>query len=156
MAPDRAGAARATVRERTKNAEIAQLRYGHERTSRDDGRVDSPPRSVRVLVVDDAPAYRAVASDLLRLRGYDVVGWAASGVEALEAVDRLAPGAVLVDVDLPDVDGFTLAAQLKRRRADLAVLLVSADHRHAAAADHELAFVFKADLAKVDLSARLS
>jgi DNA-binding NarL/FixJ family response regulator len=66
----------------------------------------------RVLIVDDHPAFRRTARLLLEAEGFDVVGEAADGAAALEAAERLAPAVVLLDVQLPDIDGFDVAARL--------------------------------------------
>lgn len=112
--------------------------------------------SVRVVVVDDAPAFRRVICELLRRRGYEVVGQAASAAEATEMVERLAPDAVLIDVNLPDVNGFALAARLTEAHPALAVLLTSLDfdRNFYALADVSGArgFVPKADLAGVEFT----
>jgi DNA-binding NarL/FixJ family response regulator len=68
------------------------------------------PRTV--LVVDDSAPFRATARGLLEARGYDVVGDAADGAAGLAAARALRPDAVLLDVNLPDVDGMTVASQL--------------------------------------------
>ena len=65
-----------------------------------------------VLIVDDHDDFRASASALLEAEGFAVVGGVADGVAALAAVERLRPEVVLLDVQLPDVDGFTVAEQL--------------------------------------------
>jgi DNA-binding NarL/FixJ family response regulator len=81
----------------------------------------------RVLIVDDAPVFREVARELLERRGYIVVGEADSAATAIDAVAELAPDGVLVDVRLPDGDGFDLSATLTRAHPALAVVLASAD-----------------------------
>jgi DNA-binding NarL/FixJ family response regulator len=65
-----------------------------------------------VLIVDDHPGFRATARALLEAEGYDVVGEAANGVEALRRAKELAPDVVLLDVQLPDFDGFEVASRL--------------------------------------------
>src|SRR5262249_59108461 len=65
-----------------------------------------------VLIVDDHDGFRESAQALLEAEGFVVVGCAADGAAALAAVERLRPEAVLLDVQLPDVDGFTIAEQL--------------------------------------------
>jgi CheY-like chemotaxis protein len=85
------------------------------------------PTPVRVLVVDDSAPFRTAARELLRRRGYVVVGEAANAAEAIEAAEQLAPDAVLLDVRLPDGCGFEVSAVLTRARPELAVLLISAD-----------------------------
>ncbi|MET0938431.1 MAG: response regulator transcription factor [Gaiellaceae bacterium] len=66
----------------------------------------------RVLIVDDHDAFRATARRWLIAGGFDVVGEAADGAQALEAVTRLRPDVVLLDVQLPDSNGFEIAARL--------------------------------------------
>jgi two-component system, NarL family, response regulator DevR len=80
-----------------------------------------------VLIVDDAPIFRDAARELLERRGYTVVGEADSAASAMGEVARLAPDAALVDIRLPDGDGFELSAALTRQHPRLAVLLASAD-----------------------------
>ena len=65
-----------------------------------------------VLIVDDHQAFRDSASALLEAEGFSVVGHAADGREALTEAERLRPDVVLVDIQLPDVDGFLVAEQL--------------------------------------------
>ena len=70
--------------------------------------------ALSVLIVDDHPSFRASARALLECEGYEVVGEAADGMEALRQVARLTPDLVLVDVGLPDLDGFEVTARLAR------------------------------------------
>ena len=65
-----------------------------------------------VLVVDDDPEFRRLAGRVLAESGLAVVGEADSVAAALAAVGRLKPSAILVDVELPDGDGVTLAREL--------------------------------------------
>ena len=81
------------------------------------------PRTV--LVVDDSAAFRATAQVLLRARGYEVVGAASDLASGLAAARELAPDCVLLDVNLPDGDGVTVAGRLTADGAGPAVVLVS-------------------------------
>jgi len=108
-----------------------------------------------VLIVDDHEPFRRVVGALLRDSGYRIVGEATTGAQGLEAAARLRPQAVLLDVGLPDMDGFTVAAGLAADGHGPAVVLVSADPGHDF---EELAllagarrFVAKADLATLAL-----
>lgn len=65
-----------------------------------------------VLIVDDHPSFRATVKTLLLADGFDVVGEAEDGRSAIDAVRRLEPDLVLLDVQLPDMDGFTVANEL--------------------------------------------
>jgi DNA-binding NarL/FixJ family response regulator len=78
-----------------------------------------------VLIVDDHPSFRASARMLLEAEGYDVVGEAEDGAGAFEAVAELAPDLVLLDVQLPDLDGFEISRRLAADESGPAVILVS-------------------------------
>ena len=78
-----------------------------------------------MLVVDDEPAFRDAARQLLERRGYPVVAEAGSAASALDAVERFAPQAVLMDVRLGEDDGFEVCRRLTRTRPGLAVVLAS-------------------------------
>ena len=79
----------------------------------------------RVLIVDDHAGFRAVARTLLESDGFDVVGEAVDGAGAIRAVAELTPGIVLLDVHLPDLDGFAVSAELAARPSPPAVVLIS-------------------------------
>ena len=66
----------------------------------------------RVLVVDDSPANCRLLSAILESRGYDVVT-AAGGAEALDAVGRDRPDLVLLDINMPEVDGYEVCRRLR-------------------------------------------
>jgi CheY-like chemotaxis protein len=78
-----------------------------------------------VLIVDDHAAFRASARALLQAEGFDVVGEAANGAAAVEAVAVLRPEIVLLDIQLPDLDGLTVAEQLAGALDPPAVVLIS-------------------------------
>jgi DNA-binding NarL/FixJ family response regulator len=65
-----------------------------------------------ILIVDDHPSFRGMARAILESEGFDVVGEAADGTSAIEAARSLRPDVVLLDVQLPDIDGFEVAALL--------------------------------------------
>jgi len=81
-------------------------------------RPDSPAadrgRGVSVLLVDDEDQLRRVMKDLLEREGY-VVHEARDGVQALDQVDRVAPDILVLDLNLPGVDGYSVLAQLRSR-----------------------------------------
>ena len=79
----------------------------------------------RVLIVDDHEPFRAVARELLESAGYVVAGEAADAEEALAAVADAAPDAVLLDVQLPDRDGFSVATALAAAGGPAVVLVSS-------------------------------
>jgi len=83
-------------------------------------------RSVKtVLIVDDHLSFRSAARTLLESEGYDVVGEAGDGAEALELTERLRPDVVLLDIHLPDMDGFEIAKRLSRNGHGPAIVLTS-------------------------------
>ncbi len=84
-----------------------------------------------VLIVDDHADFRQSARALLEAEGFDVVGEAAGGEQALAEVERLRPDVVLLDVQLPGEDGFAIAKRLAARRSGATVILISS--REAAA-----------------------
>ena len=79
----------------------------------------------RVLIVDDHAGFRAHARRLLECEGYRVVGEAPDSASALEAACELEPELVLVDVHLPDANGFVLCSRLLGLADPPAVLLTS-------------------------------
>jgi len=78
-----------------------------------------------VLIVDDHAAFRESASALLESEGFDVVGVAADGEEAIGEIERLRPEIVLVDIQLPGLDGFGLAERLAGNADAPVVILIS-------------------------------
>jgi DNA-binding NarL/FixJ family response regulator len=78
-----------------------------------------------VLIVDDHPSFRASARRMLEADGYEVVGEAPDGTSAIDAVRELRPDVVLLDVRLPDVDGFRVAERLAAHGAAPAIVLTS-------------------------------
>jgi DNA-binding NarL/FixJ family response regulator len=82
----------------------------------------------RVLIVDDHPSFRRCARALLMAEGFEVVG-EADGTTALDLALALDPEFVLLDIQLPDIDGFEVAARLRERKPDLAIVLVSSRDR---------------------------
>jgi DNA-binding NarL/FixJ family response regulator len=80
---------------------------------------------VNVLIVDDHPSFRTSARAVLEAEGFAVVGEAEDGESGLDAAARLAPQLVLLDVHLPDIDGFEVAARLTNGGGGPAVVLVS-------------------------------
>jgi DNA-binding NarL/FixJ family response regulator len=79
----------------------------------------------RVLIVDDHQPFRAVARELLERAGYIVTGEAGNAAEALAAAAAQPPDAVLLDVQLPDDDGFAVATALTAVGGPSVVLISS-------------------------------
>jgi DNA-binding NarL/FixJ family response regulator len=77
------------------------------------------------LLVDDDAAFRAAARALLGADGIVVTSEAATGREALQAAVTDRPDVVLLDIQLPDMDGFEVARRLRAQAAPLVVVLIS-------------------------------
>ena len=113
-----------------------------------------------VLVVDDDPTFRRLARRLLGVLGLKDVTEAGTVAEALATAVRMQPASALVDVELPDGDGFELAGKLTVMPWRPRVVVTSAQFSdtfdmQARSAGAE-AFVPKAELARVPLKAWLS
>jgi DNA-binding NarL/FixJ family response regulator len=78
-----------------------------------------------VVIIDDHPSFRASARAILEAEGFEVVGEAADGASGIAAARRLAPDVLLLDVQLPDMDGFAVCRELNLNGGPPAVVLVS-------------------------------
>jgi CheY-like chemotaxis protein len=83
--------------------------------------VESPPA---ILIVDDHDGFRALARVMLEAAGFTVTE-AATGAEATEAAERVRPSLVLLDIQLPDFDGFEVARRLTARPGGPVIVLTS-------------------------------
>ena len=117
------------------------------------------PVPMSVLIVDDHPSFRATARALLEEEGFQVIGEAHDGVQALKAARELRPDLVLLDVQRPDFDGFEVASRLTRNGGGPAVVLTSsrdfADFGKLVADSGAIGFVPKAELSGAALAALL-
>jgi DNA-binding NarL/FixJ family response regulator len=82
--------------------------------------------SVRVFVVDDTAHVRKMLVQMLELSGFEVVGQAASGEEAVDAIEDVDPQVVVVDYKMPGLDGIATARRIKSHRPDQAIILYTA------------------------------
>ncbi|MEP7324972.1 MAG: response regulator, partial [Gemmatimonadota bacterium] len=89
--------------------------------------VEVPRRQATVLLVDDEDQLRKVMRDLLERDGYSVAE-ARDGVQALDEVDRHAPDVIVLDLNLPGLDGYTVLSKLRSRDAtrDIPVIVLTA------------------------------
>ncbi|GGK70123.1 hypothetical protein Sme01_27950 [Sphaerisporangium melleum] len=106
----------------------------------------------RILLVDDHPGFRRMARRILEAGGFDVVGEAADGAQALRYVDELSPEIVVLDVLLPDIDGIEVADRLARLTHAPVVVLISSRSR-ADLGDRLAAAPVRGFLTKEDFSA---
>jgi DNA-binding NarL/FixJ family response regulator len=112
----------------------------------------------RVLIVDDHQPFRAVARELLQSAGYVVAGEAADAAEALAAVAAESPDAVLLDVQLPDSDGFAVAKALAAADGPAVVLISSReadDYGRRVESSGARGFILKSKLSAATLAALL-
>ena len=110
-----------------------------------------------IVIVDDDPSFLTAARMLLELEGFTVVGEALTGREGVEAATTLRPDLVLVDVHLPDIDGFEVVARLGRAAEPPPVVLTSTraveDFGSLIEASGARAFVSKAEISGAGLAA---
>jgi DNA-binding NarL/FixJ family response regulator len=120
---------------------------------------DDRPVQPAVLIVDDHAGFRASARALLEAAGYAVAGEAGGAADALAAAGRLRPGLVLLDVELPDGDGFAVAEALGAMPEPPVVLLVSVrdrpSYRRRGARSGACGFIAKDRLTSAALAAAL-
>lgn len=112
---------------------------------------------ITVVIVDDHESFRASARQLLESQGYDVVGEAATGLEAVQLVAELRPRLVLLDVQLPDIDGFEVTERLCALADPPSVVLTSTrdDYKSAVAGTGARGFIPKDALSAARLEALL-
>ena len=113
-----------------------------------------------LLIVDDHAGFRDFVSTLLTDGGFDVCGEAADGESAIAAVERLRPDFVLLDVQLPGIDGFEVADRLAELPQPPPVVLTSSraasDYGSRLASAPVVGFVPKGELSSEALSELLS
>lgn len=82
--------------------------------------------SRRILIVDDAAFMRMMIKDILTKNGYDVVGEAADGLQAVEKYSELRPDLVTMDITMPEMDGIAALKAIKSLILTLLVIMCSA------------------------------
>ena len=112
--------------------------------------IQQPTRAVTVLIVDDQLPFRAVARTVVGLTpGFEVGGEAESGEDAVAQVNAIRPDLVLMDINLPGINGIEATRQIRAAHPDVQIILLStyseadlpADAREVGA----LAYVHKED-----------
>ena len=111
-----------------------------------------------ILIVDDHEPFRVGARRLLQAEGFEVVGEAENGVAALRLAKEVHPEVVLLDVHLPDFDGFEVADRMGRLQQPPIVILTSSreDYRALVATSAARAFVRKDELSGESLASALA
>jgi DNA-binding NarL/FixJ family response regulator len=104
----------------------------------------------RIVLIDDDPSFLATVRLLLEAEGFAVVGEALNGIDGVAAVVELDPDIVLVDVNLPDIDGFEVVERLADGEHVPAVVLTSirsaSDFGDLVETSGAQAFITKADI----------
>lgn len=84
-------------------------------------------KGIRTIIVEDDPMVMQVNRQYIEdIGGFDIVGTAASGKEAIEVIDRLLPDLVILDIYLPDMDGISTLKELRKKNIPTDVILVTA------------------------------
>src|SRR5215207_7931600 len=88
-------------------------------------RPSAPANRIRVLVADDSVVVRGLIARWLQESGIEVVGTVSNGRLAIAALDRVAPDIVLLDLDMPELDGMSALPRLLEKQPGLSVIVVS-------------------------------
>ena len=87
--------------------------------------IETPAGATKVLVVDDEPSITDLVSMALRCEQF-AVRVAGSGREALDAVESFSPDLAVLDIIMPDIDGFEVAQRLRNQGVKLPILFLTA------------------------------
>ncbi|MFC6156465.1 response regulator transcription factor [Kribbella sp. NPDC058693] len=116
--------------------------------------------AARFLIVDDHVLFRSSARRMLESQGFVVIGESGDGRSAITAVRTLRPDVVLLDVQLPDMNGFEVARQLAEEPDAPAVILTSirdaSDYRTRLTGTPARGFIPKAELSESRITALLA
>lgn len=80
----------------------------------------------RILIVDDAAFMRMMIRDILTKNGYEVVGEANDGAQAIEKFKELSPDLITMDITMPEMDGIQALKEIKKLDANAKVIMCSA------------------------------
>ena len=82
--------------------------------------------SKKILIVDDAAFMRMMIKDILTKNGFEVVGEAENGAQAVEKYFELSPDLVTMDITMPEMDGITALKEIKAKDASATIIMCSA------------------------------
>ena len=82
--------------------------------------------SKRILIVDDAAFMRMMIKDILTKNGFEVVGEAADGLQAVEKYNELRPDLVTMDITMPEMDGIAALKEIKKTSPNATIIMCSA------------------------------
>ncbi|WP_144509247.1 response regulator [Bacillus sp. FJAT-22090] len=82
--------------------------------------------SKRILIVDDAAFMRMMIKDILSKNGFEVVGEAADGIQAIEKYAELKPDLVTMDITMPEMDGIAALKEIKAKDSNATIIMCSA------------------------------
>ncbi|WP_339227719.1 response regulator [Oceanobacillus sp. FSL K6-2867] len=80
----------------------------------------------RILIVDDAAFMRMMIKDILTKNGYEIVGEAQDGAQAVEKYKEVMPDLVTMDITMPEMDGITALKEIKKVNPDAKIIMCSA------------------------------
>ncbi len=80
----------------------------------------------KILIVDDAAFMRMMIKDILSKNGYEIVGEAADGMQAIEKFKETQPDLVTMDITMPEMDGITALKEIKKINPNAKVIMCSA------------------------------
>ena len=95
------------------------------------------PRALRIVVADDEPDSVAMLKLILNDEGHDVVGLT-RGSEVLAAIQQHDPDAVVLDIAMPDLSGYELAKEIRKRYGEIRPLLIAITGRYKQSSDRML------------------
>lgn len=80
----------------------------------------------KILIVDDAPIMRLMIKDILEANGFEILGEAENGKQAVEMCEALKPNVVTLDIVMPEMDGIETLRNIKEKYKDIKVVMVTA------------------------------
>lgn len=91
------------------------------------------PETIKILIADDHPVMRLGLSHLIKNEpDMEVVGIAANGTEAIQMAKKARPDVIILDIDMPEMDGLSLAHHIKKELPDLKIVIFTAHHNEEA------------------------